>query len=202
MFIQWAKLTLVKKRDNSQRQFEWTAFRTPKISIGTTVGQSAEVALETPFSFMVSTIQPHRLNIIFSDGQLIKAARPSVEKVRQAWVSQVQTLDLPNLPADLTLQQPILKKLRRSFTEFSQGPSYQNAWRTLNELYYWEPGPYELTLNVQTARPNVTYKKTWRFTLAEAELANLQNNVLSILEEVCGLPLTIGYRFAYPAYNS
>ena len=195
-------VALVKKRDNSHREFGWSAFRTPKISIGTAVGQSAEVALETPFSFMVPTMQPYRFNIIFSDGELIKAARPAVQKVQQDWFALIRTFDLPDVPAGLTLQPPTIKKLRRAFAEFSQTPSYANCVTILNDLYYWEPGPYELTLHIQTARPNRSYKKTWPFTLAEGELADLQNNVSAILEEVCGLPLTAAYGFAYPAYNS
>lgn len=203
MFIQWAKLILVRKRDNSSRQFEWTAFRTPKIKVGTTAGQSTEVALETPYSFMVPTVQPYRYNIVFSDSALIQAARPMVQKLRQDWVARIQTQDLPALPMDLTLQQPLIKKLRRLFTEFSPSPSYQTTWQLLNELYYWEPGAYQLTLQVQTSRPNGSYIKTWPFTLTEGELANLQNNVFSILEEVCGLPLSAGvYGFAYAPYNS
>src|SRR5712692_9330241 len=52
MFVQSATLTVVKKDTAISHKFEWILFRNPKTVIGPAVGQSAEVAVEAPSSFM------------------------------------------------------------------------------------------------------------------------------------------------------
>jgi hypothetical protein len=202
MFIQWAKLSLLNNKDGSRREFSWSAFRTPKISVGMNTGQSAEVALDAPFSFLVSSLEPYRFNTIFSDDTLIAAARPVVEAVRKDWLVCVQKLELSGAILDPGSQQALMKKLRRAFDLFSATPGYQDALERLKALYYWAPGSYQLTLEIQTARPNRTHKKSWPFTLLD-DVNGLENNVYAILEEVCGLPLTAGgYIFASASYGS
>ena len=80
MFIQSARLTLGK--NGTTRNFNWFAFRVPKISVGTTAGQSAEISMDAPYSFMILMLEPHRFNILFSDIALIQEAQPKVEKLK------------------------------------------------------------------------------------------------------------------------
>lgn len=201
MFVQWLKLRLV--RDGAVREFEWKAFRNPKLTFGTTGGQSAEVSFDAPFSFMVTPLQPHRFNVFFSDEGSVQPALPVVQKMQQEWFSRIQRLGLPKLDPHMLTQPEVIKKLRRAFSEQSASETYEDASALLNKLNYWQAGRYQMTMFVQTARPNKTIRKTWSFTLPETELEKLQNNVNSILEELCGLPLSGGeYGFIYVPYDS
>jgi hypothetical protein len=203
MFVQWVKLILVRS-DDSVREFEWNAFRTPKISVGTAVGQSAEVGLQVPFSLLILALQPHQFNIIFSDPELIRAAQPTIQAMHSAWIERTQKLGLGLQPSQSHPNyQQNLKRWQRAFTEFLTDITVQEALAVLNHLFYWNVGTYHLTMYVQTARPNKVYKETWSFTLTEGDVEKFKSNTYSILEELCGLPLTAGaYGFAYPAYNS
>jgi hypothetical protein len=203
MFVQWLKLQLVRPTDGSVREFEWKAFRNPKLTFGTTGGQSSEVSLDTPFSFMVTPLQPHRFNILFADEGSVQAALPLAQQMQQEWFLRVQRLGLPKLDARMLTQPEILKKLRRAFSDQSASETNKHAATLLHTLNYWKAGKYQLTMFLQTARPSKTIRKTWTFTLPEAELEKLANNVDSILEDVCGMPLSAGeFNFIYIAYNT
>lgn len=203
MFVHWVRVQLIKERDGSVHEFEWKAFRTPKMSFGTTAGQLTEVSLEVPFSFMVSPLQPHRFNILFSDEAAVQPAHQIVEKLQQEWLSRIQKFDLPNLGPNSSMQPDMIKKLRRAFSDLSASQTYTEAADVLNKLNYWEAGKYQLTLSLQTARPNRSITKTWTFTIVETELSKLETNVTSILEEVCRMPLSASeYGFGSALYNS
>lgn len=203
MFVQWVKLRLTKDADRSVREFEWKAFRNPKLSIGTTAGQLTEVAFEVPFSFLVTPLQPHRFNILFSDMRLIEPVVPFAQKLRQEWLLKIQDIDLSNLTANNQIPPVTLKKLRREFADLSSSEIYQEATALLTALNQWQAGKYQLAMIIQTARPDKRIQTTWSFTVSEVELEKLQNNVASILEEVCGLPISVGeYGFAYIPYNT
>ncbi len=190
MFIQNTWLTL--RDQTTKRQFHWTAFRVPKISVGTTGSQTQEVSLDPPYSFMILLLEPHRLNILFSDTALLQEAQPRVEKLKQEWIASVQSIELPELPFDSNVQRNLTKKLRRAHERFSTTDNYRATLDFLEEVFPWAAGTFELTLHVRTARPNRTYKRAWKISFTEQEIANLRNNISFTLEEALGLPLMPG----------
>ncbi|MDX6446366.1 MAG: hypothetical protein QOH71_3440 [Blastocatellia bacterium] len=200
MFIQMARLTFGK--NGTTRHFHWTAFRTPKISVGTTAGQSAEVSMDAPYSFMILMLEPHRFNIMFSDTRLLQEAQPKVEKLRQEWIASIQSIEVPELPLDPSVQRNLIKKLRRAHVDFSKRGNYQETLTFLEDVFPWKAGTYDLTLHIITARPDRTYRRTWKVTFSELEIANLRNNISFALEEALGLPLVPGvYSFIQTPLN-
>jgi hypothetical protein len=205
MFIPAITVSLLKKGTVTPRRFEWAGFRNAKFLFATTAGQSAEVSLEAPAGFMVSTAQPHRYNIIFTELKTIDQFRPIFETFRKAWLDYFgheTSLDLSTVASDPAGQTKLLNEMRRVYQNFSTTEPYVNAFDSLNRLLIWEAGSYEVTFQVLTAGPNRNYAETWTFSLTEDEVNRLRNNVSSILEEVVQLPMTAGsYFFAYPAYS-
>ncbi|MGZ8847676.1 MAG: hypothetical protein ACXW3C_14550 [Pyrinomonadaceae bacterium] len=145
--------------------------------------------MDAPYSFMILLLEPHRFNILFSETALNQKAQPKVEKLKQEWIANVQNIELPELPLDPNVQRSLIKKLRRAHESFSVTDQYRATHNFLEEIFPWQPGTYELTLNIRTARPNRTYKKAWRVSFTAEEIANLRNNISFALEEALGLPL-------------
>lgn len=205
MFVQSASLTLSKVEDSTSRRFEWGLFRKPKTVVGPAAVQSAEVALEAPFSFMIATIQPYQYNIIFLDVVVLQQVQSLLENFRQAWLKyliQETDLDIQAPASDPNAQQRVMQKLRRAHQKFSSTQQYRETFDSLNQLYYWEPETYKLVLDVRTARPDRTFTKTWSFTLLDNDVSNLRNNVTSVLEDIAGVPITAGtYLFASAPYS-
>lgn len=209
MFIERAYLTLIPPTDSKPRRFDWTVFRTTKTVLGQTaaafgqVGQTGEVAVDLPASFMISAVQPYRFNILFSDILLVDQLRPILTKYSQSWVSYLDGQGLiERMNALGTDQQKLMKTLSKAFETFTTTTEYVAALTEVEKLFYWTPGNYQLTLNVVTARPNRRYRKTWSFNLLEDAIESLRLNPPAILSEIAGVPLMAGhYQFVYPRYE-
>lgn len=208
MFIQNAYLTLIPPAGGSPQRFDWATFRTAKTILGQTgtitgqVGQTGEVSFDVPASFLISAIQPHRYNIVFVNTTLLQQLRPTFQSLVQAWLPFAQAV-IGDTPSALNsqAQQKLQQSFKRAYDKFADGPEYGEALGVIDRLFFWVPGTYRLTLHVNTARPSRHYSKTWSFTLQEAEVNNLRLNSSAILDELCGLPLSIGqYQFAYVSY--
>lgn len=61
LFVREISLTVTRERDGSSHRFEWTAFRSTQLRIGS----SDPVTLELPAGFNVSPEQPYRYHIFF-----------------------------------------------------------------------------------------------------------------------------------------
>ncbi len=199
LFVQAIKLTLVKESDGTSHDFEWRAFRDPKLSFARKVGESAEVSYQVPAGFMVSSLQTNRYNIAFSDQAAIQPALPIFQSLQQEWLSRIQSLGLQT--GNITSQPALLSKLQRSFSDLSLSPTYQSVVNTLNRLNYWQPGKYRLTMTVQTARPTKTFQEVWSFTITENDLQTIQNNVALTIQEAL-LPSGAEFGFIFVMYNS
>ena len=202
MFILGVKLQLVRP-DGLVRVFEWKAFRNPKLTIGTTGGQAAEISFDAPTSFMVTPLQPQKFNILFADEQSLISALPVAQMLQQEWLARIQKFGIPKLNPQLLAQPEVSNKLRHSFVQQANSETYRSLAELLTSLNYWRAGKYKLTMLVQTTRPNKTITKTWFFTLPQSELEKLESNVNSIVEDVCGMPLSMGdFSFVSVPFNS
>lgn len=201
MFVQSIKLHVVKEITLTTHDFEWRAFRDPKLSFATRSGQSSEVSFEVPAGFTVSSLQSHRFNVVFSDQAAVQPAIPIFQKLQQEWISRMQKLDLQTSYTNTLRQPAVVAKLRRALSDLSVSPTYEDAVNTLNKLNYWDAGKYHLTMIVETARPHKTIRKSWSFTIPENELSNLQNNVVLTIQEAL-VPSGVEFGFIYVPYNS
>jgi hypothetical protein len=151
---------------------------------------------------MISAIQPHRYNIVFSDTTLFQQLQPLLQSLVQSWRAFVQAnVGEIGDARDPQSQRKLLQAIKRAYDKFSNATEYINTLAEIERLFLWMPGSYRLTLNIDTARPSRHYSKAWSFILQEADVNNLKLNSSAILDEICGLPLTIGqYNFIYAPY--
>jgi hypothetical protein len=209
MFIQRVFLTLTSPAGGAPQKFEWSAFRTTKTVLGQTgtiigqVGQTGEVSVDVPASFMISAIQPHRYNIIFSDTRLFQQMQSMLQNLVRSWRPFVQAnVGEIGGATDPQAQRKLLQAVNRAYDKFSNTPEYVAALAEIERLFFWIPGVYKLTIHIDTARPSRHYSKTWAFTLSELDVNNLKQNYSAILDEACGLPLSTGqYNFVYAPYS-
>jgi hypothetical protein len=204
MFIERAFLTLLAPGGEA-RKLEWALFRTAKTIVGQSstsvgqVGQSGEISVEAPASFMILAVQPYRFNILFADALLLQQMRPVFQKYRQSLHAFIDRFDEPVAAA--IADKPV-EILRAIFDKFTQTTEYREALADVEKLFYWTPGRYGLTFNIKTDRPSRSYSETWSFTLREEDVDNLRLNFPAILHELSGLPISVGqYHFAYPIYE-
>ena len=212
LFIHTIYLTLSRQEDKFSRRFEWGVFRTAKATIGQTtksgVDQAGEVSMDVPNGFMISTAQPYRYNILFIDPIIFhQQLKPILAEFRTSWLShldQANIIPSKEMLLNVPLDRKIMMSLKREFEEFITKADYANVFDRINELFYWTPGAYELTIHVKAAHPNRHYRKSWFILLNESDVTSLrQQNIVSILEEVCGIPLSAGqYGFIYTPYLS
>lgn len=203
MFVLWIRVQLLQRTDGTVRVFGWKIFRNAKLTIGTTAGQSAEVSFEIPAGLLVTPLQPHKFNILFADESSLEAALPMVRKLQQEWLEQLLKLGVPRIDQRLITQPQVFNRVRKSYEQLSNSETFKSLAALLSSLNYWKAGEYELTMTLQTTRPNTIISKSWPFTLPDSELQKLQPNIGSIMEEICGMPLSTGeYSFASASFNS
>lgn len=203
LFIQSISLDVVRQKDGAKYQFNWVAFRTAK----TIVGQTGEIAIDVPASFMISQAEPFRYNIVFSDTKFFQEIRPTLEPLRQSWLAylekagQSDELEEYLNSSSPALKRKLLKTLEHTYEEFSQLPEQVKSLAALEKAFYWDPGTYRLSFHVRTAQPNRHYSKTWSFTLEEADVIKLRtNNAMTIMKETCGMEQVGQYLFLYTDY--
>ncbi len=187
-FVRSAEITLIRKKDNSSHSLPWGLFRSGSLF----VGREQQTSLELPSGFMVTTLQPHRYNIQFYDIGVQGEMQPYLVRVKQAWLEVARTT--PTNPA------PILGDLSEArYTEFMKSNIWVDAFLAIDRQCHWESGKYLLTLSVNTARPNRSYRRHWTFELSDDDARQLRLNALTSFRESCGRPSQ--YFFAYPDYR-
>lgn len=195
VFINNIQLKIRKLKNNEEHSFNWVAFRSPQINIG----QSSTQTIEWPASFIVSTSQPHRYVIVFSDIDIWNEIRVLVESC----IKEVQTLiqKYPYLSEEGSggvTRSDALEMYRNS-------GAYQRAYDVINRLLYWEKGDYELAIIVNTDKPRRAFEFFREFQLTEQDFESLRLNVITIIQN----PFLIALRqnpwihsFAYTSYKS
>jgi hypothetical protein len=185
-FVRSIELVLTRIRDNMQRRFEWLALRPASFVIGV----PAQTQLEIASGFMLLTSEPWKYHIVFLDPQFQAEVMSVVERVRNAWAAfwaanggAVPGADLNDL-----------------FQQFRMRREHVDAFTQLDRMLDWQPVEYAINVHVNTANPNNTFSRTFRFSVTAQDIVNLRMNCLRIIEESCGRPTTGLYYFGYCNY--
>ncbi len=180
VFVRNIDLRLVREKDRAQHNYKWAAFQSTRIE----PASNQPSPMEIPSSFLISPNLPHRFNIIFNDNDLLTDLRPSLNIFRSQWYKVTEELSRiwPNFPG--TSPPPeILTKIVSLIEEFSKSKIHIETFTKLRENCYWEPGYYQLVINVKTSKPDNTFTKICRFSLTEEDSRILKLNVMPILNE-------------------
>ncbi len=185
-FVRSIELVVTRTRDNMQRRFEWLALRPATVVIG----GSAQTELEIASGFMLLTSEPRKYHIIFLDPQFQAEVMSVGERVRNAWGTFLGANGGAVLGADLN----------DLFQRFRVTPELVDAFTELDRMFDWQPVEYAINVQVNTANPDNTFSRTFRFSVTAQDIANLRTNCLRVIEEFCGRPTTGVYNFAYCNY--
>ena len=162
-----------------------------------------EVAFQLPAGFLLLPSQPFRYNLLFNDTSFQQGhVQPVIEALRTAWFVAVQQslggAALSNIPQQAQAQ--VQHAAQATYPAFSLQPAHVNAFTALGQQFYWNPGWYKLSVRIETAHPERTVTKRWRFELTQAQSQGLRGNALKVVQEVCAQ--YIGeYYFAFVPYH-
>lgn len=201
VFAKSIDLLVVREKDKSQHVYRWIAFRPPKIELAGT----QPVSMEIPSGFLITSNSPYRFNIVFNDSDLFEEIRIIFNKYFSEW-QRVVIEELIKIPPSQggVFQEEIETQRTIIINNFRHGKTHVDTYTALDRKCYWEPGDYNLTVNVRTAKPDKAFTRNYHFSISEDDSQRLKLNVITILEEPISTYLRVQnypYNFAYSAYN-
>ena len=168
-FVSSVSLTVVRRRDQLRHEFSWTAFRP------LTLGNSSE-GLQIATGFLIQESEPKQFNILFADRATLSEMEDSYEAVRSA------ALDF------FAKEQILLKDLSASDRKAAHEKFEEDgrivksaSFSKLSRIFYWDPGVYDVTVEIKTFRPKRSYQKKLSFEMSEKESDRLRVNIIHII---------------------
>lgn len=200
VFIRTIDLLVIREKDKAQHVFKWAAFLSPIINIS----GSPPTPQEIPSSFMISPNSPHRFYIVFRDSDLFRDISSLLNGYYSEWYKTTEELGkiwppFTNMPPNQT----VANQLSAIIERFRKSKIHVDTFTALDRKCYWEPGDYQLTINIRASKPDMTSTRSYRFSISEADSKNLKLNVISILEQPISRYLRMPdppYRFAFSEY--
>jgi hypothetical protein len=162
-----------------------------------------EIAFALPAGFLLMPTQPWRYNVLFNDtGFLEQHVQPVVGTLSTAWFAAVQQAlggaALSTIPQQAQVQ--VQQASQAAYPVFSTQMPHVSAYTALNQQFYWNPGWYRILMRIETARPERSFERRWRFELSQAQSQLLRLNPIKIVQQVC--QQYIGeYNFAFAPYH-
>lgn len=183
VFVEDISVTVQRQRDQAQHQFNWLAFRSNQLTLGTAQG----LVLELASGFIVTPTQPHRYNILLSDRLQRQDMVTPMTQISRIWTDRDR---------NARAQNPTVNSAQLFQTLIKEGQVTQ-LWSAIQRLCYWEAGEYSIEVRVRTLHPNRTFPLCKTFTISNQDAGHLRDNASVILAEGCTQPNTV-YNFAYP----
>jgi len=152
-----------------ERHFEWFALHPYASSDGHLCTD------QSPAKFVLSPGKPYPYSIMFADNDCYAEMKPLIQGLLSAWQ------DFRNANAAIPLAQ--------SFAEFSKDSMIRGTTNILQDLCYWKPGKYALTVSVATNKESFHKQTSFRIE----ETSSFQDNIRLILTNSCGLPFQAYY---------
>ncbi|MGE5539783.1 MAG: hypothetical protein ACM30I_14285 [Gemmatimonas sp.] len=188
-FITSMNLTVIRSADHLQHSFEWAIFRRPVLF------QAQPNDMQIAAGFFLPTNEARRFSIQFHDRSTADRYRDPVMALRNQWMNFVQAnnLVLPGQPS------PVIRGHYGTFaTQHSQHTT--PAFAAVNNEFYWQPGRYDMRIDVSTSRPSKRFSFSYTFELTAADSQLLRLNAIAIMMTACDVPDVI-FNFAYPQYG-
>lgn len=196
VFVQRMRVRVVRAHDKAEHTFIWRAFRPTTV----TVGVGAPLALEVAGSFLVSTAAPRQYNVFFASAVFAAQYEPLIQPLRDAWRAFLEDqLRQANIdPAQLPrlLENPAL--LADQFGAFIHAGHATGLHAAISNGFFWHAGDYRLDFMIDTESEAQASSRHWCFTLSTQDEQNLRLNVVTLIRELCYLPVV--YNFAYKEY--
>jgi hypothetical protein len=188
-FVRRMRLVITRRRDGARHSFDWESFRGG--------ASSGQIGFETPASFLVSTAEPQRFNVFFSDTETREEVGTWLQRTSLAW--QAKLLEDSEQHAEDPEDDEA--RLRALYEEFQGEEAHVDTYTELTRITYWNAGQYGLVLQVETSRPERRYERRWEFTLTDEDAESLRLNAISTLRVTCGFAEGARFNFAYARYE-
>ena len=201
VFIRTIDLLVIREKDKAQHVFEWAAFLSPIIDMPGSPPQPQEI----PSGFMVSPNSPHRFSIAFHESDFFKDISHLLNEYYSEWNKTTEELGkiwppFTNVPPNQTVSNQLSAIIER----FRKSKIRVDTFTALDRKRYWEPSDYQLTVNITTSKPDMTFTKRYSFSISGADSKNLKLNVIPILEQPIArysrMPV-LPYNFAFSEYK-
>lgn len=194
VFVREIQLLVTRDKDSSAHKFQWLAFRSPELDLTA----STPVSLEIPSGFMVIPSIPHRYNIIFNDTATLGEIRPLYDGYLSAWNKTIEKMNEPlTLLQQLIDPNKVLQNKVSLIQKFQKSQATDQVHGSIERLCYWDTGKYKLTMTVYASDPNMSFSKTYAFSISEQDSISLRANVIPVLE----LPISAHLQIEeYPFY--
>jgi len=161
--------------------------------------------MEIPFSFMVTTDLPHTFNIVFNESSLFDDIHQLYRDYLAEWYKVVDDLNIFWPPSIGSMPpEEVREVIMARIDSFRKSRLHIDLYGALNDRFYWDPGNYQLTVTVQTSKPDKVSESAYRFSITDADTTNLKLNVVTILEEPIASHLRVPnypYSFAHADYK-
>jgi hypothetical protein len=195
VFIRSIGVEIVRLQDKSHHKFDWLAFRQGRITLSGT----QDAALEVPSSFLLTTSQPFRFNVVLGDTTTAAKTNDLIATARTAWNDQLSAsgLYIPN--PQLSQTEAVSKAINNLRSAYSAGRIANDVYKDIDRQNYWEPGKYRLTFEVNLTHPDRSITKSWQFTLTENDSQLVRANAGAMVASVTGS--SVQYNFAYSKYE-
>ena len=198
VFVRRMRLEVRRQKDSARHRFEWRAFRSGRASLG---GQDERYA-EAAGSFLLTTTPPHQYDVFFATPEFASEHGALASSLLERWRSFVRRRiedEGPSLSTQLArvLEDP--GAFETLLEEFKKTPEPLELYSALDRGFYWNPGQYDLTLSIETAKPEAAFESRWSFELSEEDSKFLRLNVVSVIDVIIGH--NVQFNFAYPAYD-
>ena len=158
----------------------------------------APEALEIATSFVLPSATPRQYNVFFASVDFSSRYSAKVQPLRNAWQGYALK-ELAKLGPDLSGQSQNPSLAESFFSVFAKQAEPLELYTQLNHGFFWHAGEYRLELEVRCAAPVESVKSLWRFTVTQEDEQSLRLNVITLLKEICGLPVV--YNFVYRPYE-
>lgn len=198
-FAKRIRVIITRVKDSASHTFDWRFFRSPTIAIN----QNDPLRLEIASSFLLTQDNPFKYNILFVDEEFISTNAPKVGHIPARWfefrTERLQRLEKEHGPDTVSslIDNPLLNEA--FYDEFTKERDVVDAYTVLDRAFYWEPGDYSMTIEVECSTPDQTFKNQLSFSLSEEDVNLLRLNSVGTLKAMCGF--NVIWNFAYPAYK-
>lgn len=193
IFINKMQVRVVRLRDKAEHIFSWRAFRPNEIA----TNLSTNIQLHIASGFLITPKAPKQYHVFFASDSFSSEYQEHIQPLRESWIAFAErTAAQP----DENITNQIAKSKETTSEVFSKFISSGKATSFYNKIsndFFWHTGKYKIIFTVENDGRHPIANE-WEITITEKDERDLRLNTITIVQELCGLP--VNYNFSYKEY--
>jgi len=185
-FIEEMRARVIRKTDHSRHEFKWAVFR-PAVSLLPPKIEELQVAM----GFLLSASTPKAVSIQLHDTATRSRADQNLAQLRNEFAKYLMNNKI--LIRDVVPSERVA--LYKKFSE-AHHAAVTKIWTDFDRSFYWEPGQYELNVEISTSHPTKIYSFSYTFVLTPPDSELLRANTVYSMLAACEVPDVV-FNFAY-----